>query len=342
MKKVRFALLLTLVAILALTSCIGFAETADAGEGKYADRHVGAVMMGTNNEFFRFIVDSIEAEAKKDGAEFTLFDANFDVAKQIEQLQNAATMGCTDIIIIPVEENSLKDTLKKIRKDYGINVSSFTFAFGGDTDCYDSVSMTPYYEEGIETAEAMKAWADHKYPDAEAGSVKTVLVAANVLEAEMVMDQGVIDGLGADDRFDVLEVIKMDETGDNYTNAQDAFDNIMLKYPDVQCVCFHYANTQAAAADERAMQQFDPNTTDLAIFGISLDMPYVERVASAEEGKSFCRGGGGYDLNAVSKIYHICMGEYDDQKDPVTKQVPFAPVRLTWDNASDFLTGAAN
>lgn len=312
---------------------VGYADGAKEPEKK---RHIAYLAGATNNEFFRSIAVAIEEEAIKDGAEYTLFDANFDVAKQIEHVQTAATMGCTDIIIFPVEEDSLKDALKKVRKENGINVCSFSFDFGGDTDCYDSIVSIPNYTEAVETAESMKAWVDHKYPNAEANSVKTVLVQASTDKVEMEMDQGVVDTLKADGRFNILEEIKVDINGDNYTTAQNTFDTIMLKYPDVQCICFHYANTLAAAADERALQKYDPKTTDLALFGIAIDKDYINRVASAEEGKSFCRGGGGYDLNAVSKIYHICVGEYDHMKDPVTKKIPFESLCLTWNNASEY------
>lgn len=306
---------------------------ASEAKGKYSDRHLGLCWCSLGIEFYANLADMIKGQAEAEGCKVTVTDANWDVSTQITQLENLATMGCTDVIIIAIDQDALRDTLKSIRKNYGVNVHSFAFDFGGDTDCYDSVSVADQYKIGQAQADAAKAWVNRRYPDAKPdGSIKVAMVTLPTSTDDNLRDSGCRDGINADPRMTLVEEVQVFEQ--DYATAQNALDSILLKHPDINIVVFHFA-TMAEGADERAMALTTIDRENFAIISGDNNQTLLDRIKASRTGGSLVRGSGAYDVNGVTKLFGITMGEYNDEIGP-DKRFVFATFPITIDNVDEF------
>jgi len=331
MKMKRFVAVV-LVLVMALSLFANGAKEIAQPQGKYAGRHLGLCWCSLGIEFYANLADLIKGQAEADGIKVTVTDANWDVSKQLSQLENLATMGCTDIIIIPIDQDALRETLKNIRKNYGINVHSFAYDFGGDIDCYDTVSVADQYIIGKAQADAATAWVDKKYPNAAAGSIKVAMVTLPTTTDDKLRDSGCRDGIKADPRMKLVEEVEVFEQ--DYATAQNALDSILLKHPDINIVVFHFA-TMAEGADERAMTLTTIDKENFAIISGDNNRTLLDRIKNSRKGKSLVRGSGAYDVNATSKLYGITMGEFADQID-AKKRFVFETYPITTDNVDQF------
>lgn len=78
--------------------------TVGSAEGK---RTIALCICQVSNEFQSRIVDAMQKYAADNGLtdkyDFTVFDANFDTAKQLEQVENAINQGVAAVVMIPVD-----------------------------------------------------------------------------------------------------------------------------------------------------------------------------------------------------------------------------------------------
>lgn len=330
MKKLVIVLL---IAVLAVGSVFANgAPEAAAAQGKYADRHLGLAWCSLGIEFYANLADLIKSQAEADGVKVTVSDANWDVSTQISQIENMATMGCTDLILLAIDQEALKDTLKSVRANYGINVHSFAYDFGGDTDCYDTVSVADQYLIGQAQAEAAIYWVNQQFPNAGAKSVKAAMVTLPTTTDDKLRDSGCRDGLNADPRIDLVEEVEVFEQ--DYATAQNALDSILLKHPDINFVVFHFA-TMAEGADERAMALTTIDRENFAIISGDNNITLLDRIKKSRTGESLVRGSGAYDVNATEKLYGITMGEFADEIDE-NKRFVFATYPITIENVDQF------
>jgi ABC-type sugar transport system substrate-binding protein len=120
----------------------------------------------------------------------------------------------------------------------------------------------------------------------------------------------------------------------DYATAQNALDSILLKHPDINIVVFHFA-TMAEGADERAMALTTIDRENFAIISGDNNQTLLDRIKASRTGGSLVRGSGAYDVNGVTKLFGITMGEYNDEIGP-DKRFVFATFPITIDNVDEF------
>ena len=151
MKKL-FLVLISVLMVLTLAACGSQEKPADNPEpvadvdpkdidnnphGQTEGRFLAISMPTLAAPFYVQLCDLIESQATEAGMKVTRESADGNVSTQINQLENFKTMGVTDLIVCPADEEAIKETLIALRED-GMNVHSFAFEFGRDCSYYDT------------------------------------------------------------------------------------------------------------------------------------------------------------------------------------------------------------
>ncbi len=77
---------------------------------------IGASYMTMNNEFYKIIGEEIAHKVEAEGDRMVLRDPALDVDRQIEQIREMMDMGVDVLIITPVDEVRLTETLEQAKK----------------------------------------------------------------------------------------------------------------------------------------------------------------------------------------------------------------------------------
>ena len=112
-KKVLLSLMTAAVTCVSAMGMVNAEETNSTEEAKGVDGSlVGFCALDTGNAFVAGLAEDTKSLLEADGAEVQIADASLDSSKQISQIENFAVMGADAIIVIPVDPDSLTDSIK--------------------------------------------------------------------------------------------------------------------------------------------------------------------------------------------------------------------------------------
>lgn len=77
---------------------------------------IGTSYMTMNNEFYKIMSEEIVARVEAEGDKLILRDPALDVDRQIQQIEDMINMGIDVLVVTPVDWKSLRDVLKKAKK----------------------------------------------------------------------------------------------------------------------------------------------------------------------------------------------------------------------------------
>ncbi len=112
MKIIRQHLLLILIAAL----CCGCGGSSDDGGGTKKKGLIGYSAMSLTNPFFKIIADSITEEARLNGFDVAVNDANSDGKLQAEHIDSYIVQGAQAIILNPCDRLSVGPAIQKANK----------------------------------------------------------------------------------------------------------------------------------------------------------------------------------------------------------------------------------
>ncbi len=123
------------VAALALT-----ATACNSGSGSSSDIKVGLSVSTLNNPFFVQLKSGAQAEAKKEGVDLTVTDAQNDASQQANQLQNFTSQNVKAIVVNPVDSDAAGPAVKAANKagipvvaaDRGVNKAELATTVASD------------------------------------------------------------------------------------------------------------------------------------------------------------------------------------------------------------------
>lgn len=286
------------------------ATSTEKGQYSFPDRYLGLSWNTLAVPFFVVLSEQIQAQAEAAGTKCDVVSADFDVAKQIEQLENLASMGVTDIIIIPLDVDALRDTMKKLRAQ-GINIHSFAYDFGPDPDCYDSCTYANQYAIGQTIADSANDWINGKWPDAAAESVEVAVITLPIDKDNIERDKGILDEIAKNEKIKLVKNFEL--TSMESIDAQNAVDMILMEYPTVKVIITHFAS-MALAGDERALLHSEIDRDNFAIISGDFDDELGRRMLASLTNDSLIRGSGTYSPDTY-RLFEVCMGMFDDQLD---------------------------
>lgn len=311
MKKL-LTILLALLMVFSLVGCSGNKEEENPAEGdgeETVQHHLGIIWPDTQIEFYNWAANLIKSKAEEAGwkvEEIAVYD--WDTSKQIEQFENFATMGCTDIISIATDSAAIVDVCKKLRQQ-GINLNFFAMA-PADLDAYDSVTVADQYAIGVAMAENAVDWVNEKYPDAPDGSIKAAIITLPTDEDNIARDNGIRDTLAACPKITIVKEYEQDAQDD--VKVQETVDTMMLENPDIQVLVCHFAS-MSLAADERLSTYTQIDRENFGIFSGDIDTMLGARIQKSVTNESLIRATGTYDPEGVYKQFDVASGKYDSE-----------------------------
>lgn len=222
MRKKIISALLTGMMVLSLSSTAVFASAEGAGEGL----KVGFCPMDLSNPFFALMADSAKEEAEKQGVELVVTDGQSDAQKQVTALENYISQGCDAIYVVPVDEESLKATIKEA-EDAGIPVITHT-TYYEEASAFISIDET---EMGETIGGAAGEWMAETF--GEDAEVEYAVLTQSTLPQTINRSNGIQSGIA---KF--VPNAKCVTTVDAWLPdmGMEAAETILQAHPDVKAI----------------------------------------------------------------------------------------------------------
>lgn len=199
---------------------------------------IGLAMAGRNSPYFNSIVHHAEAEAKKQGVELVVEDAEWDDQKQVEQINDFIRRRVDVVIIMPVDSKSLVSTARDIKEANIPLVNLNTRLDGLASDLVDTYVGVNATEQGELAAELMIEALGKK------GGNVAVLEAMPNTETRVQRTKGFIDRLSQVNNIKITEVIsapldirRAKDITKDFLNQASKIDGIFVHDDDMAIGC---------------------------------------------------------------------------------------------------------
>lgn len=293
MKKFLKTIMVLLLSVTLLSAC-----KADDGVKK-----VGFVTPYASNGFLAMLAGGLEKSFVDAGYEWNIGVADFDVNKQIQQIENMITLKVDVLVVMAVDPTSLKDVLATA-KDQGVKIINFTTNTGvGDIFVGSDEKLI-----GQTVAELASSWIDTKFADAASQSVEVAILEFN--GTPEAVDRSV--GLQDISKNPKVKVVVTQEVKNTRIDAQSAIENILLAHPNVKAV-LTYNTGMALGVNDYALSE-GAAIADLSAFGVfgsDNDPEVLAAIKASAENQSVLRGAtqlGG----PLEEVYALLVGFADD------------------------------
>jgi len=252
MKKIIMFLMVLLMSVSFLTACTQEEVVEDDGI-----KRIGFVTPYASNGFLAMLAGGLEKSFVDAGYEWNIAVADFDVNKQIQQIENMITLEVDVLLVMAVDPTSLKDVLTTA-KDNGIKIINFTTNTGvGDVFVGSDEEMI-----GQKVAELASNWIDTKFVDAANESVEVAILEFNGTPEAVNRSVGLRDIA----KNSKVKIVVTQEVKNTRIDAQAAIENILLTYPNVKAV-LTYNTGMALGVNDYALSEGAP-IADLSAFGV--------------------------------------------------------------------------
>ncbi|MGW7243128.1 ABC transporter permease/substrate-binding protein [Streptomyces sp. NPDC054804] len=193
---------------------------------------MGLSLSTLNNPFFVQIRSGAQAEAKKQGVDLTVTDAQNDASQQANQLQNFTSSGLGAIIVNPVDSDAASNSVKAADK---ADIPVIAVDRGVNNARTDALVASDNVAGGELAAKTIG--------DKLGGHGKIVILQGQAgTSAARERAQGFANGLKA---FPGIQVVAQQPADFDRTKGLDVMSNLLQAHPDVQGVI--------AANDEMAL-----------------------------------------------------------------------------------------
>ncbi|MDT2047942.1 ribose ABC transporter substrate-binding protein RbsB [Priestia flexa] len=260
MKKVL--LLIMSLSILLLGACSleppTWAKPSQSGDIK--DMKIGLSVSTLNNPFFVSLKNGVVKEAKKQGIEVIVVDAQNDSAKQINDVEDLLQQGVTALLINPTDSSAISTAVQSAN---GIGVPVVTLDRSSEKGKVEALVASDNVKGGQMAAEYV---------------VKTLGKNAKVAELEGVPGASATRERGsgfhniADEQLDV--VAKQSADFDR-TKGLTVMENVLQGNPDIQAVFAH--NDEMALG---AIEAITSSGKDIAVIGFDGNEDALKAVES--------------------------------------------------------------
>ena len=192
-------------------------ETADAAETSSEGIKIGVSIADQSNVFYVDIVDGMEA-AVKDGDQLVITDADFDAAKQLNDIDDMIQQGVSAVLIDPVDSNSIAPAIEACNAA-GIPVIAYNSPVNQEVA---STVATDNFLAGQLVGEAMG--------EALGGEGEVAMLTYNVAEVCLDRAEGFKDAISA---YPGITIVEEQEIEPGTDTALPVAENILQAYPDL-------------------------------------------------------------------------------------------------------------
>jgi len=273
MKKILKLGMVLLIAVTMLSAC-----------GKKDDGidRVGFVTPYASNGFLAMLAAGLEKSFVDAGYEWNIGVADFDVNKQIQQIENMITLKVDVLIVMAVDPTALKDVLTTAKKE-GIKIINFTTNTGvGDIFVGSDEKLI-----GTSVAEMASAWVDTKFAGATKESVEVAILEFKGTPEAVDRSTGLQDIT----KNSKVKVVVTQEVKNTRIDTQAAIENILLAHPNVKVV-LTYNTGMALGVNDYAMSQgaVIKDLSAFGVFGSDNDPEVLAAIIASATNKSVLRG----------------------------------------------------
>lgn len=217
-----------------------------------------------------------------EGMKFIATEGEFNIATQIQQIENFIAQGADLIVAQPVDVAAFESVVGQARSA-GVKVM-----FIADDPTYDVEGAFLSVEEvqGQLVTEMASAWIDQAMPEAADGEVTVALLLNTDRPSSITRSDAIRDGILADSRATIVfEKAGMSDS----VSAQTAMDECLAQNKDVNLVlCFDEA--LAIGANSSVMANGGMNKDQIAIFGANYTDAGADLIAQSTDNTSVIRG----------------------------------------------------
>lgn len=187
-------------------------------------KRVLAVHMNLADAFWQVADDVLAEKFAANGVEYTAVSGEGDPIKQIEQIENGVVQGYDLIIVIPLNGEAVADACQKAMDD-GVYIYSFI----NDSVYNDVYRTTDAAYSGEILARHAAEWALEHFPNAEPGSINTVLVGQDMDSHTKARWDAMQETVKEYPELNVLEAVTIEES---VTDGQAKAENVLTMHPN--------------------------------------------------------------------------------------------------------------
>lgn len=244
-------------------------ERLDAGEQVL----VGYAVNTMSNPSLKQTIDNVAGFLEEIGCTVSVTACEGDTALMISQVENFIEMKADMIIVAPIDQDAMEDTLMKA-VNAGIPVI-FNGQYPSYADQMSGGGATDYVELGTQNAKAALAWIDETYPDAGDGDVHVAVLGYNNTYIFKQIYTSMLAVLEADPR------ITVSYTGEEHNSIDlgySAAEEALTMDSDIK-VFLCYQDSPGIGAANYLMSRPDLNMDEFGIFNASFSDTSREMVA---------------------------------------------------------------
>jgi len=245
----KFFLLLTLMLCLVLFT-VGMSSVVAKDD---SNLRFGFSIMNINNPYFIAVKEGFENRCQELDIEPVIVDAKYDVAKQVNDVENMIQQNVDAMMIAPIDQNALQ-TLVERAKERGIVVVSEAQPI----DNAHGIYTIDEYEYGVVIGGNAAKWINEKLD----GKAQVIIISQDNVEAVIQRGNGIEDTIK---KLAPEAEIVARQAGDTAEKGMKIVESVMQRYPDVKVVVG--VNDSGALGGHEAVQAMGKATPDFFVGG---------------------------------------------------------------------------
>ena len=289
---------------------------------------IGISMVSFDDNFQTLLRTGMESMAAERGVEVQLEDAQYDVAKQLDQINNFVASG-VDAIIVTVVDSSSATALSAAAEAGGVPLIYVNIEPGNVDSLPDSQAFVGSNEIESGTMGAYEACVQLRAAGKSGGATGYILSGNFIHQAAVQRTKDVQDVL-AMDMCNFINIDGAEEGMWSRDTAQDIMTNWLSSGGDVDVVFAN--NDEMAIGAIQALKSVGSDMNDVIVVGVDATQDALLSMSQGELDITVFQNAKAQGGGALDAALELARGEDVDQK----VYIPFELV--TPSNMADYLT----
>lgn len=285
---------------------------------------IGVAMATTQSTFYAKMAKIIEDYCKEINVDCTIADPNYDLAKQIEAVENFIASGCTAIIVVAFDPEGINDICQKA-VDNGI----YVVCYDGEIEAAQGALVVKQYDYGYATGSMAADWINSNETLKNQDVIEVGIFDYPTIPAIIDRANGIIDALTqACPNVKIVEQQSASLTDEGV----ELGENFLQAHPNMQLICA--INDNAALGAYEVWSAAGHVGDDIGFFGADADPLALQYIS---EGTSY-RGTVALTAEeSFPELIDTCIAASRGEEVPETLYLGMT--KVTAENVADFLEG---
>lgn len=320
----RFLFLLVLILLVSLLAGCQSAPATEVVEEESSQEETekklrfAYITQDIANPYFVEVYEGFKKACEELGVDVQVMDAEYDVAKQVDFLEDAINNKIDGVMITPLDQNALTNLVEEA-KAQGIVISA-------EAQPIDNAQIDAKVDEylyGLKIGETAAKWINEKLD----GKGKVALVVQDDVEAVIRRGDGIRDAIL---EYAPESEILARQNGSNTELAMSVTENLLQRFPELNVICT--CDDFGAIGAYEAVMGMGRGTDTFYIGGADAT---AEAIAKMKEEGSVYRSSvaifpyqAGYEI-AYATYNYIMEGKNKDNTELVIIERRYEPVMQT-------------